>query len=423
MQLGHPRFDGLLDTAPVLDATTRSHLAGRGVRQPWSSGSYIANLPGPCPRLTHAEGLSRRHLLAKIKAMSRDHYLPAAFMGGFSIDTSSPRARERPLWVGFRNDIVIPVLSSAQSVGFRRDFYTVADGAASVDAVWSGYESKLLGAIAELLDPTEDGVSAETWLRTLVPFVAGLFVRGPDFDRRFDARIAGVVDASSLAWQKTNRNQARLLEMQRLLAPVMAARWVLVKFAANTSVVTNELGLALTGTLGSDKVQGWVVPLNSKAVLGILPTPGRRILVRRAGRWRSVIETVHLTRGGEAGLNESMAHAAREFVLGPTQSSVAELAPILSHKSPLSDSELMQRWPFSHRMLVVHDLEWFRIVSAVCDKDTSKHKHFEVDAEVLAQGWVPPIHLAVNLPPFLTGLRRRQQSIYLNLSGAPGFTS
>ena len=34
-------------------------------------------------------------------------------------------------------------------------------------------------------------VAADTWLRVLVPFVAALLLRGPDFEKRFQQRLAG----------------------------------------------------------------------------------------------------------------------------------------------------------------------------------------------------------------------------------------
>ena len=91
-----------------------------------------------------------------------------------------------------------------------------------MDSVWGGYESRFAVALDGLISGSLD---AAIWLRVLVPFVAGVLVRGPDFNHRFTRRTQGF----QFTPDKDNINSVRLLELQRLLAPVLAARWQVFK--------------------------------------------------------------------------------------------------------------------------------------------------------------------------------------------------
>jgi hypothetical protein len=92
-----------------------------------------------------------------------------------------------------------------------------------VDDVWAGYERDLIRALDELSNPTgTTSINATSWLRTLVPFVASLFVRGKEFRERFRTRLDRVGAGGAFGddqQRSDNVNMARLIEFQRLLAP------------------------------------------------------------------------------------------------------------------------------------------------------------------------------------------------------------
>ena len=48
-----------------------------------------------------------------------------------------------------------------------------------IDQVWQAYENRLNLCVNALISSTDE-IDARIWSRTLVPFVAGLFVRNPD---------------------------------------------------------------------------------------------------------------------------------------------------------------------------------------------------------------------------------------------------
>jgi hypothetical protein len=97
-----------------------------------------------------------------------------------------------------------------------------------VDEIWKEYERGLSNAIGELI---AGRVDARTWARILIPFVACMLVRGPDFADRFERRMAALeIDDIDGVHTADNVNMARLFELQRLLGPVAAAKWVVLEF-------------------------------------------------------------------------------------------------------------------------------------------------------------------------------------------------
>lgn len=63
---------------------------------------------------------------------------------------------------------------------------------------------------------------------------------------------------------------ARLFELQRLLVPVTAARWVVQHCAPGANVITNDLGLVVTYDRDTGN-SGWAIPLTSNIILALSP--------------------------------------------------------------------------------------------------------------------------------------------------------
>lgn len=131
---------------------------------------------------------------------------------------------------------------------------------------------------------------------------------------------------------------------------------------------------------------------------------------------------VDLSPGNFVGFNKSMAEIAREFIVGPSAASVDDRAPILDGSQRLPAEHCETLWP-SHRMQIVHELEWYRLASAIQYPATDPRcGRFAIDWKAVAQGWHPLPYLATNLPEFPTGLRLHGNSIALLMTGYPGFT-
>ena len=166
--------------------------------------------------------------------MTLSHYLPAAYLGGFSSERGARRSRR----VGvLRRGAPAPTLTRTGKLLRVRGLYEPSPVApVDLERHWQRYERKLPSAIEMLVSGPL--VDAATWLHVLIPFVTGTLLRGPEFERRFRQRIAGIdLDLISPG----NENGARLIESQRLFAPVMAARWV-VLFSPEVELVTSDLG-------------------------------------------------------------------------------------------------------------------------------------------------------------------------------------
>jgi hypothetical protein len=212
--------------------------------------------------------------------MARDHYVPASVLGRFSAEPVS-RVRDRRLVVGRSGKVF---LAKPESIGFVNKLYDVsstglwlasgAEDPGSVDRMISGYESQLPDVLdlLDLLDRTAR-VPLRAWLRVLVPFIAAMFVRGRDFGARFEGRP--VVRAAG-ASGRDNTNRARLLELQRLLAPVTCARWVVLHQAGGAPFIVNDLGLMPTRDLGLQQ-DGFAIPIGARSVVGVFPQRARTV--------------------------------------------------------------------------------------------------------------------------------------------------
>ena len=347
--------------------------------------------------------------------MARDHYVPASVLGRFSEESVS-RARERRLVVGRRGKVF---LAKAEDIGFTKGLYDVSstgvwlppgvEDPGSVDGMITGYEPELPAA----LDLLDDGARLQLrpWLRVLVPFVAAMFVRGRDFGGRFERRP--VVKASGVS-SRENTNGARLLEMQRLLALVVCARWVVLHQAGRESFTVNDLGLMPTRDLGLQQ-EGFAIPIGRGSVLGIFPQSTRTVAWYDAG-WQSVIEHRFLDTTEVAGFNRSMAECATEWIAGAEREVIERGLQHLADE-PLDPAMIMERWLFDHRTRVTHDRDWHRLVSAT-DGDPAPEELPDLqifDPSCMAGGWCPPIVFTLNMTELPTGLRRVGRGIRLTL--------
>jgi hypothetical protein len=210
----------------------------------------------------------------------------------------------------------------------------------AVDDVWAGYEGRLGRALDELAEPGQTTIIANTWLRVLVPFVTSLFVRGKEFGTRYGTRMHGMGVTgffSDSEHQSDNTNMARLIEFQRLLAPVMSARWVVMHASSDHPVLTNELGFTFSASRNGSKAI--VIPIGLDTILAIVPTwPQGRVIMRDrgTGQWRAVIEHVMLNPDEQRGFNQALANIAQGFLVGPTADSVKLHRQALQEDLPLN---------------------------------------------------------------------------------------
>jgi tetratricopeptide (TPR) repeat protein len=344
--------------------------------------------------------------------MPLHHYLPATFLAAFSADTSTDPRRERLVWAGDKRQHKT-FRAPAARLGAENNLYTLVAGEYApqmVDEIWKEYERGLSNAIGELIAGMLD---ARTWARVLIPFVACMLVRGPDFADRFGHRMAALeIDDIDGVHTADNANRARLFELQRLLGPVVAAKWVVIAFPERGSLLTNDLGYApfRNRARGED---GMAIPLGSSHALTVYPRREGRVAVVRSGRWSPDIEYVEAPPGDREGLNRAVSGAARRLIFGPDEEFVGEW---LHAASAAPDSlEPAQLGFITGTDAVAHEFTWHRLAPAL-ERDPSDGGSwdFPLDEGWLIQGWAPMPYFPANLPEFPPALRREGRSIIIS---------
>jgi hypothetical protein len=347
--------------------------------------------------------------------MPLDHYLPAAHLAAFSNESTLPR-RERHLVAG---DLIEHHLVHGTAAGFcaEHDFYTLTDHPSRprlLDEIFSSYEHDLPSAIDALLDGSID---ARTWARVLVPFVAGLLVRGPDFNTRFSHRLL----ALGLDSSPGNTNRARLFELQRLLAPVLAAEWIVLHATGPDPIIQSDVGYVGFTNVNLGHL-GIAFPLRLDRVLVLVPRRAAPIVIESEGRWVPLVSHSHLAPGNHLGLNRTLASSAHRFVFGPDEKAII---PHLSRQATPSRVPESEELGFiTGTLSVVHEFAWHRLVGVLekspFDPDTWD---FSLDWHAIAAGWAPLVILPTNLPEFPAPLSRSGPVISIQLYDIPGFTS
>jgi hypothetical protein len=348
--------------------------------------------------------------------MPLHHYLPATFLASFSAETTLPR-RERTIAVGSKTDGRV-FRTGINNVAGVRDLYTLRAGQSDpqqLERLWRAYEDDLAAALEALAACTVD---AQTWARVLVPFVAAMLVRGPDFDARFQARLGPL--AAVGPDNPDNTNGARLLELQRLLGPVAAARWVVMEVRGEGGLITNDVGF--TGFRSPGGEPGVTIPISPRTALGVTPRRTGTVAVARDGRWWPAIERVTLDPDNHHGLNRQLAAEARRLVFGPDEAAASGcLAAAAGVTRPILEPGDLGFPP--PRLARVHEFLWHRLACVLSKAPgDSTDGDFPLDLEALASGWVPPIFFPTNLPEFPAGLRRVGAEVHADLYEVIGFT-
>jgi hypothetical protein len=295
--------------------------------------------------------------------------------------------------------------SSAERVGFVRGLYS-----SELDEIWTAYERRLPEALDALSASRAPELDAELWLRVLVPFVAALLLRGPDFEERFTARLG----PRAALQPEHNGRDARVIELQRLLAPVTAARWVVMHPTGGHPVITSDVGWApyrdgLRGELGL------AIPLDTRTILGLVPMRTRPVLRWRDGSWFALIEHRDLPPANHDPLNGALALFCGREVFGPTRESVAELVPLLSASRP-GPTEPFPFGPLGGRNAVPNEFTWHRLVTALRSSPGDPGlAAFVLDFSSPGDGWYLPLMFPMNLPEFPPALRLKGGTIEIAL--------
>jgi tetratricopeptide (TPR) repeat protein len=274
-----------------------------------------------------------------------------------------------------------------------------------VDRIWSRYESRLSFVIDNLLS---GHLYHNDWLRVLVPFAACLLVRAPEFGDRIKNRMT----PTDIIYDYSGVNGARIMELQRLLAPILAANWIILTLQGDGQIITNDVGWTpYINRINGQK--GMAIPLDRKHVLVLIPQMKRSILRVVGGKWVPIIEFDNLDPGAHLSLNDALSNAAQRFLIGPDDSSVmrhlrqSDQAPLLPEPHQLGFLSVDEAR--------AHDFTWHRLVSAVSKGSTGKRStSFDLNWPAIKSDWAPPVLIPDNLVGFPPALTRKGREIIVD---------
>ena len=334
--------------------------------------------------------------------MTLHHHIPAAFLAQFSNDKETIPRRKRLLVLGDKYEQEVRV-APASKVAAVNDLYGEKIGTwppAPLEEVWTGYEGKLIPSIERLVDGSTDAME---WARVLVPFVASLLVRGPDFNWRYERRLRMLgVDSIMDRFNEQNTNGARVIEWNRLLAPVLASHWIVSHCSGDTKLLTNDLGF--TRILGAwPSGCGMAVPLTDSCVLVLQPTLERTVLTSKGDSWAPMIEYVPGLVDVST-INLSMARSAQRFIYGAAKDHVRDVLErtIVTHHPPEpGDLGFM-----SLGYMRAHEHTWHRLLCAIESPPDELAARIPFDPKLFANAWAPPINLSMGSHRFPSALHR-----------------
>jgi hypothetical protein len=346
--------------------------------------------------------------------MAKDHYLPAAFIGRFS-DETTERRRNRSIWIhnGKANKILV---TTPSAVGYKTGLYNLANGT-DIDK-WSYEDSlnRVLGRISE-----GKVLSLDDYLRVAVPFVTGLFVRGKEFNKRYEEMPTIKHLAESDLINTDNTNMSRIIRLQRMLAPVTTARWVVLHSTAAQPVISNDLGLTLTKNLANGEI-GWAIPLDKQTILGIFPLKRRSIAYYEHCVWTANIEHLYPDPSMFEGINEQIAKSASEFVFGPTRESVAGVQPSITKSAEDLAIVMEAGWNevFERKEYAAHERDW-QYLSAIANLNLNPRNALRYEFKVtdldIKNKWFPTLYFMPSdrtLSP--SGIEFSTNEMYLNMN-------
>ncbi len=314
----------------------------------------------------------------------------------------------------------------AEQVGYERDLYTLKRQGffahpdkpldpLLIDHCWAAVEARLPDAVEALL-ASGPWLDASLWAQTLVPFVAELFVRGPDFNERFRQRWAPLRAETKagdmldeILASSDNTNFARVLEAQRLLSPVLRARWTLLTVTGER-LVTSDLGVALLGRSTTGQ-RGYVVPLDPEHALCLEPRTTPRLLFPIRGTWWVPLFTETIGGPEARTVNSAVARFAPRELYGPTPDAVSRYLTAMRTREAKALPELL--WGGSAE-LRRNELDLLDIIAAINQPPTDRRPLWAQGAfdkgvaeeRLNLEGYPLPVYLNVSGE---TGLDEREE--------------
>jgi hypothetical protein len=368
----------------------------------------------------------------RARSRTEQHFLPASFIGRFSLDDSGPW-RKRKVWV---QRVGRPAYeASAEYVGRSRRIYDREKPRnaqeVTIDNDWK-YEPRLPEALNALGDRSRP-LDARLWAEVLVPFVSSLFIRGLDFTKRYQERMPGFTgpvgdEAESPlfgSWHDATI-AARLLEWQRIIAPVMSAEWNVVHGSGEPILITNDIAHCLMLKAGgSPEDVSYAFPVTTSSILVLERRVVRRILDWDGQDWTAPIVHRDVPDWELMNCRAAMQHAAQREVYGPTREAVMFPTTDFEPSVPASGAEALfphfppdNRSTISNRPLLPYLYDYFRVLTML-DTSPSDFRNRtgmeQIEWSTIEKSWGGMVQYIVDMPWFPGGLACSPFSVYLDL--------
>jgi hypothetical protein len=235
----------------------------------------------------------------------------------------------------------------------------IAGPGETLDTAW-GYESYVPRAL-DALERRDQPPDARDWLRGAVVFVAGLFARGPEFQEEFAERLpASLRQESPRLGSPDHATGARVVDLQVLLAPILAARWAVVHFADDEDLVVSDRGYTLRMTPGGGLLR-YAIPVSRQAALVLTPRDRGTPLLWSGSSWVVEVEHFDADPGDAAALNQATGAFARQAVFGSSQHGVEQAGADLGKADRLTAGLFEVLDPASHLY------DYFRVLIAIAE--------------------------------------------------------
>lgn len=206
---------------------------------------------------------------------AKQHIIPAAHIGSFSINEEIEIKRKRPIW--FRRDGMQQAKDLlAEAVGVRKHIYTLNDFPEPryVDKTWDYVEHHLGEAVNALEEHSRNPLfDGSLWVTVLVPFVAQLFCRGEEYGGLLHERAPHLETLNQAFGENSidNINLNRLIDFQINCGLLCNAEWRLLHNQTTIPFILSDLGYApiQAERYGYGTGRGYFIPMSKTLALVI----------------------------------------------------------------------------------------------------------------------------------------------------------
>lgn len=337
--------------------------------------------------------------------MPLDHYIPASYLGLFSLDKSKIRFRDRKLFAyNFSSKNLYQ--TRAGNLCAINNYYDQ-----TVDKLWF-FEGDIASAISSIIDQTID---AKQWITTMVPFVCSLLVRTPEFVERFQRRLDNVVGIT-----REFKDGVRLFEFQRLLAPILVGDWRVLEAVGYGQVLLSDVGF-LPFFDSHTRLKGVAVSIGPRHVLIIVPNRRRPVAFYDGNKWLPIIQYHKMEPGNLHSYNEAVANFAQKTIIGSTEENLRLYTARPKNYTPPNIEDARLDF-ISGALTIPHEFTWHRIVSYLEEPPKEVADGLVVlNHEKLDNKIVPFVFLGIGLPDFPSQVSIKKATMFVDLYDIDGF--